>query len=111
MKDHSPSHQQTRIVLFTFEWGQKPGLVFMPSKNWSKRDLSLKHEVSCWAIKKNFKKKNLEKGRARHLKKGRSCQKDPSNKKIEVCDKIISSFKVTRLSLSLLYSYIKIYTY
>ena len=32
MIDHSSSRQQTRIVLFTFEWGQKRGLVFMPSK-------------------------------------------------------------------------------
>ena len=55
-----------------------------------------------------IKKKNLEKRRARHPKKGRPCQEGPSNKKIEVCDKIISSFKVTHLSLSLLYSSIKI---
>ena len=27
-----PSRQQTRIVFFTFERGQKRGLVFMPSK-------------------------------------------------------------------------------
>ena len=52
----------------------------------------------------------LEKRRARHLKKGRACQEDPSNKKIEACDKIMSSFKVTHLPLSLLYSSIKIYT-
>ena len=65
-----------------------------------------------------LKKKKIEKGRARHLKKGRAChlkkgrasQEDPNNKKIDVCDKIISSFKVTHLSLSLLYSSIKIYT-
>ena len=43
----------------------------------------------------------MEKGRAHQLKKGRACQKDPNNKKIEVYDKIISSFKVTYLSLSL----------
>ena len=55
-------------------------------------------------------KKKIEKGRARHLKKGRASQEDPNNKKIDVCDKIISSFKVTHLSLSLLYSSIKIYT-
>ena len=30
--DHSSSLQQMRIVLFTFEWGQKRGLVFTPSK-------------------------------------------------------------------------------
>ena len=46
------------------------------------------------------KKKNLEKRRARHLKKGRACQEDHSNKKIEVCDKIMSSFKVTHLFTS-----------
>ena len=56
------------------------------------------------------KKKNLEMRRARHLKKGRACQEDPSNKKIDVCDKIMSSLKVTHLPLSLLYSSIKIYT-
>ena len=50
---------------------------------------------------------NLEKRRARHPKKGRACQESLNNKKIEVCDKIISSFKVTHLSLSLLYSSIK----
>ena len=60
--------------------------------------------------KNKNKKKNLEKRIARHPKKGRACQEDPSNKKIEVCDKIISSFKVTHLPLSLLYSSIKIYT-
>ena len=62
--------------------------------------------------------KNLEKRRACHLEKRRSCrlekrrvcQEDPSNKKIEVRGKIISSFKVTHLPLSLLYSSIKIYT-
>ena len=59
---------------------------------------------------KKKKKKNLEKRKAHHLKKGRACQEDLSNKKIEVCDKIVSSFKVTHLSLSLLYSSIKIYT-
>ena len=59
---------------------------------------------------KIIKIKNLEKRIAHHLKKGRACQEDPSNKKIEVCDKIISSFKVTHLPLSLLYSSIKIYT-
>ena len=37
--------------------------------------------------------KNLEKRRARHLKKRRAYQEDPNNKKIEVCDKIMSSFK------------------
>ena len=52
-------------------------------------------------------KKKIEMGRAHHLKKGRACQEDPNNKKIEPCDKIISSFKVTHLSLSLLYSFIK----
>ena len=57
-----------------------------------------------------LKKKNLEKRRAHHLKKGRACQEDPDNKTIEVCDKIISSFKVTHLYLSILYSSIKIYT-
>ena len=31
--DHSSSRQQTRIVFFTFKWGQKHGLVSMPSKN------------------------------------------------------------------------------
>ena len=62
-------------------------------------------------LKKNLKKRgarHLEKRRAHHLKKGRACQEDPSNKKIEVCDKIISSCKVTHLSLSLLYLSIKI---
>ena len=53
--------------------------------------------------------KNLERGRDRHLKKRRACQKDPNNKKIEVCDKIMLSFKVTHLFMSLLYSSIKIY--
>ena len=48
--------------------------------------------------------------RARHLKKGRACQEDPSNKKIDICDKIMSSLKVTHLPLSLSYSSIKIYT-
>ena len=32
MIDHSSSRQQKRIVLFTFEQGQKRGLVFTPSK-------------------------------------------------------------------------------
>ena len=41
--------------------------------------------------------KNPERGRAHHHKKRRACQKDPSNKKIEVCDKIMLSFKVTHL--------------
>ena len=50
-------------------------------------------------------KKNLEKRGACHLGKRRVCQEDPNNKKIEVCDKIMSSFKVTQLFLSLLYSY------
>ena len=68
MIDHSSSCQQTRIVLFMFEQRQKHGLVSTPSKSWSKRDLDLRHEVSCWA-----KKKNLEKRRARRLKKGRAC--------------------------------------
>ena len=36
-----------------------------------------------------FKKKKLEKRRARHLKKRRACQEDPNNKKIKVCDKIM----------------------
>ena len=31
--DHSSSRQQMRIVLFTFERGQKRGVVFTPSKN------------------------------------------------------------------------------
>ena len=52
-------------------------------------------------------KKNLEKRGAHHLEKRRVCQEDPNNKKIEVCDKIMSSFKVTHLFLSLLYSSIK----
>ena len=55
-------------------------------------------------------KKNIEKRGAHHLEKRRVCQEDPNNKKIEVCDKIISSFNVTNLSLSLLYLSIKIYT-
>ena len=55
-------------------------------------------------------KKNLEKRGAHHLEKRRVCQEDPNNKKIEVCDKIMSSFKVTNLFLSFLYSFIKIYT-
>ena len=59
---------------------------------------------------KKKKKKKLEKRRARHLKKRRACQEDPNNKKIKVCDKIKSSFKVSHLSLSLLYSSVKIYT-
>ena len=42
-------------------------------------------------------KKNLEKRGAHHLEKKRVCQEDPNNKKIEVCDKIMSSFKVTHL--------------
>ena len=46
---HSSSRQQMRIVLSMFEREQKCGLVFTPSKNWSKRDLGLTHEVSCWA--------------------------------------------------------------
>ena len=49
--------------------------------------------------------KNLEKRRASHLKKGRACREDPSNKKIEVCDKIMSSFKVTHLSVSFIFVY------
>ena len=57
-----------------------------------------------------LKKKNLERGRAHHLKNRRACQKDHSNKKIKVCDKIIFSFKVTHLFLSILYLSIKIYT-
>ena len=55
-------------------------------------------------------KKNLEKKGAYHLEKRRVCQEGPNNKKIEVCDKIMSSFKVTHLFLSFLYSSIKIYT-
>ena len=67
-----------------FERGQKRGLVFMPSKNWRKRDQGLRYEVSCWVKKKKF-----EKRKARHLKKRRACQEDPNNKKIKVCDKIM----------------------
>ena len=55
-------------------------------------------------------KKNIEKRGAHHLEKRRVCQEDPNNKKIEVCNKIMSSFKVTHLFLSLLYSSIRIYT-
>ena len=59
--------------------------------------------------------KNLEKRRACHLEKRRSCrlekrrvcQEDPSNKKIEVCEKIMLSFKVTHFFLSFLYLSIK----
>ena len=59
---------------------------------------------------KNLEKRracHLEKRRSCHLEKRRVCQEDPSNKKIEVCDKIMSSFKVTHLFLSFLYSFIK----
>ena len=49
MIDHSYSRQQTRTAFSMFERGQQHGLVFTPSKNWSKRDLGLIHEVSCWA--------------------------------------------------------------
>ena len=51
--------------------------------------------------------KNLEKRGACHLEKRRVFQEDPNNKKTKVCDKIMSSFKVTHLFLSLLYSSIK----
>ena len=47
--------------------------------------------------------KNLEKRRAHHLEKRRVCQEDPNNKKIELCDEIMSSFKVTHLFLSFLH--------
>ena len=47
--------------------------------------------------------KNLEKRRARHFEKRRVCQEDPNNKKIELCDEIMSSFKVTHLFLSFLH--------
>ena len=49
--------------------------------------------------------KNLEKRRARHFEKRRVCQEDPNNKKIELCDEIMSSFKVTHLSVSFLFVY------
>ena len=49
--------------------------------------------------------KSLEQRRARHLKKGIACQEDPGNNKIEVCDKIMLSFKVTHLSVSFLFVY------
>ena len=34
---------QIRIAPFMFEWGQQYGLVFTSSKDWSKRDLGLRH--------------------------------------------------------------------
>ena len=51
--------------------------------------------------------KNHKNRRARQLKKKRACQEDPSNKKIEVCEKIMLSFKVTHIFLSFLYLSIK----
>ena len=51
------------------------------------------------------RKKNFEKRGAHHLEKRRVCQEDPNNKKIEVCDKIMSSFKVTLLFVSFIFVY------
>ena len=68
-------------------------------------------EIQALDMKYHVKlKKNLEKRGAHHVEKKRVCQEDPNNKKIEVCDKIMSSFKVTHLFPSLLYSSLKIYT-
>ena len=46
--------------------------------------------------------------RPHHLKKRRARQEDPSNKKIQVCDKIMSSFKVKNLFLLFWYLSVKL---
>ena len=60
MIDHSFSRQKTRIVFFTFERGQKRGLVFTPSKkNVAKEILALdmKYHVVLKKTKKTKKNK------------------------------------------------------
>ena len=58
MIDHSFSRQKTRIVFFTFERGQKRGLVFTPSKkNVAKEILALDMKYHV-VLKKTKKKKN-----------------------------------------------------
>ena len=60
VKDHSPSRQQTRIVLFTFERGQKRGLVFTPLKIEAKeiQALDMKYHVEL-KKKKNLKREEF----------------------------------------------------
>ena len=57
MIDHSFSRQKTRIVFFTFERGQKRGLVFTPSKkNEAKEILAL--DMKYHVVLKKTKNKN-----------------------------------------------------
>ena len=61
MIDHSFSRQKTRIVFFTFERGQKRGLVFTPSKkNVAKEILALDMKYHV-VLKKKKKKKKKQK--------------------------------------------------
>ena len=68
MIDHSFSRQKTRIVFFTFERGQKRGLVFTPSKkNVAKEILALdmKYHVVLKKTKKKKKTKNKNKNKTK----------------------------------------------
>ena len=68
MIDHSFSRQKTRIVFFTFERGQKRGLVFTPSKkNVAKEILALdmKYHVVIKKKKKTKKTKNKNKNKTK----------------------------------------------
>ena len=67
MIDHSFSRQKTRIVFFTFERGQKHGLVFTPSKkNVAKEILAL--DMKYHVVLKKTKNKNKNKTKQKALK-------------------------------------------
>ena len=67
MIDHSFSRQKTRIVFFTFERGQKRGLVFTPSKkNVAKEILAL--DMKYHVVLKKTKNKNKNKTKQKALK-------------------------------------------
>ena len=67
MIDQSFSRQKTRIVFFTFERGQKRGLVFTPSKkNVAKEILAL--DMKYHVVLKKTKNKNKNKTKQKSLK-------------------------------------------
>ena len=79
MLDHSFSRQKTRIVFFTFERGQKHGLVFTPSKkNVAKEILALDMKYHV-VLKKTKKKQNKTKNKNKNKTKQKSLKEKSSS--------------------------------
>ena len=95
MIDHSFSRQKTRIVFFTFERGQKRGLVFTPSKkNVAKEILALDMKYHV-VLKKTKKKKNKKQTQKQNKTKIFKREKLVILKREELVKKI-SAIKILR---------------